>query len=84
MKNYFSRSTEPVKNTFDSAPLPKSNSSNSNLANIVEQTTSQQDRGSPQPHPALRLKGLESDFSHKPLSNVDEQLEEDLSKLLPI
>ncbi len=82
MKNYFSKpAPEPAKNTSDSS-LPKSSSSSSNLSRALEQNASQMDR-EPLPqqlHPALRIKGLENDFSHKPLSNVDEQLEQDLGE----
>lgn len=73
MKNYFSKPAEPAKSTTD---MPKSSSSGSNLSKLVD--SSQVERPSPQHHPSLRLKGLENDFSHKPLSNVDEQLEQDL------
>nr|CAG4637551.1 EOG090X0MTI [Ceriodaphnia reticulata]SVE73354.1 EOG090X0MTI [Ceriodaphnia reticulata] len=82
VKNYFSKPAEPAKNTSDSS-LPKSSSSSSNLSRVLEQNTSQMDREPlpQQPHPALRIKGLENDFSHKPLSNVDEQLEQDLGDM---
>lgn len=83
MKNYFSKPAEPVKTAPENS-TPKSTLSSSNLAKLVEQTSSQVERPSSQNHPALRLKGLENDFSHKPLSNVDEQLEQDLSRLLTV
>ena len=81
MKNYFAKPSEPAKKTSDSS-LPKSSSSGSGLSKVLEQNSSQMDREphQQQPHPALRLKGLENDFGHKPLSNVDEQLEQDLGK----
>lgn len=79
MKNYFSKPAEPAKSTSDSS-MSKSSSSSSNLGKLLDQTASQVERPSPQHHPSLRLKGLENDFSHKPLSNVDEQLEQDLGR----
>nr|CAG4649886.1 EOG090X0MTI [Scapholeberis mucronata]SVE94040.1 EOG090X0MTI [Scapholeberis mucronata] len=80
MKNYFSKPAEPSKNPSSSS-LPQSSSSNSNLAKLVDQSASQVGQQSPQSHPSLRIKGLENDFSHKPLSNVDERLEQDLSDM---
>nr|SVE76809.1 EOG090X0MTI [Daphnia longispina] len=84
MKNYFSKPSEPLKNSSEGSLLkPSSSSSSSNLSKVLEQTSSPIDRDSPsqQQHPALRIKGLENDFSHKPLSNVDEQLEQDLGDM---
>nr|SVE89681.1 EOG090X0MTI [Daphnia sinensis] len=83
MKNYFSKPSEPVKNSSEGSLLKSGSSSSSSLSKVLEQTSSQFDRDSPsqQLHPALRIKGLDNDFSHKPLSNVDEQLEQDLGDM---
>nr|SVE73984.1 EOG090X0MTI [Daphnia atkinsoni] len=83
MKNYFSKPSEPPKNSSEGSLLKSGCSSSSNLSKVLEQNPAQVDRDSPsqQQHPALRMKGLESDFSHKPLSNVDEQLEQDLGDM---
>ncbi|KAK4015016.1 synaptosomal-associated protein 29 [Daphnia magna] len=84
MKNYFSKPSEPIKNSSEGSLLKSgSSSSSSNLSKVLEQSSSQFDRDSPsqQQHPALRIKGLDNDFGHKPLSNVDEQLEQDLGDM---
>nr|SVE76186.1 EOG090X0MTI [Daphnia hispanica] len=85
MKNYFSKPSEPLKNSSEGSLLKSSSSSSSssNLSKVLEQSPSQFDRDSPlqQQHPALRIKGLENDFSHKPLSSVDDQLEQDLGDM---
>nr|SVE74608.1 EOG090X0MTI [Daphnia barbata] len=82
VRNYFSKPSEPPKNSPDGSLL-KNNTSSSNLSKVLEQSSSQFDRDSPsqQQHPALKMKGLENDFNHKPLSNVDEQLEQDLGDM---
>ena len=43
----------------------------------MEQTAAQSSKDSQ--HPVFRIR--ENDFSHKPFSNIDDQLDEDLGKL---
>nr|CAG4642971.1 EOG090X0MTI [Evadne anonyx] len=73
IKNYFSKPSEFTAHTnpvTESAPK----SSNSQLGKVMEQTAAQPSKDSQ--HPVFRIR--ENDFSHKPFSNVDEQLDEDL------
>lgn len=75
--NYLFKSKTPEKIPAKSpTPLPKCNSSN--LTNIVEKST-QLDKT--QPHPALRLRGLEYDSNYKTSSNLDEKLKDDLDDI---
>lgn len=78
-----------VKNGSQEANTTKSGSSavpgstsNSSLARMVDQLSlsSSSSGGNQEPHPALRIKGLEQSdqLSKKPLSSVDQQLEQDL------
>nr|CAG4642246.1 EOG090X0MTI [Eurycercus lamellatus] len=85
-KNYFSKPDPVAKNSNQESSVSSvgnsvgASSSNSNLAKIVEQSSSSP--VSTSQHPGLRIRGLENDqFSHKPLSNVDEQLEQDLGDM---
>lgn len=51
----------------------------SGLSRIVDEiSTSSLPSSSNTTHPALRVRGLEEEPQHKPYSNVDQQLEEDL------
>ena len=84
-KNYFSK-PEAAAATATGDVKPTSSSRNSD--NALARTTEQQQQqggggggGSKTEHPALRIRGLENDFSHKPLSNMDEQLEQDLGEM---
>jgi len=73
IKNYFSKPSEFAAHanpTTESAPK----SSNSQLGKVMEQTAVQSSKESQ--HPVFRIR--ENDFSHKPFSNIDDQLDEDL------
>ena len=82
-KNYFSKPAASAATTGTGDVKPTSSSSNSDnaLARTLEQQQGGGGGGSKTEHPALRIRGLENDFSHKPLSNVDEQLEQDLGEM---
>ena len=85
-KNYFSKPAAAAAAATGTGADVKPTSSNSDnaLARTLEQQQQQQGGGgggSKTEHPALRIRGLENDFSHKPLSNVDEQLEQDLGEM---
>jgi len=73
IKNYFSKPSEFAIHTNPAAEsTPKS--SNSQLGKVMEQTAAQSSKDSQ--HPVFRIR--ENDFSHKPFSNIDDQLDEDL------
>ena len=84
-KSYFSKSAAPAAGASDGTSKASISSTNSDSA--LARTLEQQQSGShqankdPMQHPALRIRGLDNDFSHKPLSNVDEQLEQDLGDM---
>jgi len=74
IKNYFSKPSEFAVHTNPvTESIPKSNTT-SQLGKAMEQTAAQSSKDSQ--HPVFRIR--EKDFSHKPLSNVDERLDEDL------
>ena len=87
-KSYFSKPSATAAGATASdgsnKPTISSTSSDSALAKTLQQQQSgpqQTSSRDPMQHPALRIRGLENDFSHKPLSNVDEQLEQDLGDM---
>jgi len=78
IKNYFSKPSEfGIQSNAASTELaPSKSSSNSQLVKVMEQSTAQSSKDSQ--HPVFRMRASDNDFSHKPFSNIDEQLDEDL------
>jgi len=78
IKNYFSKPPEfGIQSNAASTELaPSKSSSNSQLVKVMEQSTAQSSKDSQ--HPVFRMRASDNDFSHKPFSNIDEQLDEDL------
>jgi synaptosomal-associated protein 29 len=82
-KNLF---TKPAAATTASGGTSDVKSTSSSSDNALARTLEQQQQGgggnmTESTHPALRMRGLENDFSPKPLSSVDEQLEQDLGEM---
>nr|CAG4638892.1 EOG090X0MTI [Cyclestheria hislopi] len=74
IKNYFSKPTDAAKTNIITSPAQTSSRS-SELGKMLEDSSPSRQSSV---HPGLRTRGLNDDFDHKPLSDVDTQLDENL------